>query len=1006
MGEREERARLGERQSPRDELLGLPFDLYERYALTRRLLPLLWEGRRRLRILDVGGLTSPLKQFVHEHAVFLADPEPPASHTPMALAFDGYVRASGTALPFADSSFDLVTAHDTLEHVPPQDRSRFIREAVRVSRGFVVLNQPVHHPDVEEAERRLMGYLRRVRTEDSPFLREHAELGLPTTEDIEAALRETGVPFVDIPNGNVALWLAVSVAKNYILALPDGAAAAEEIDRSFNSLLAHGDHAAPCYRRAYVIAAGSTGAPRLAPAAASLLAEARPAAQGIGALASLVASLGEHGAAVRELLRSYHEMSTSLRRDVLERDQLIETQRATLEDREAILVGKAEQVMEKDIAIARRDQAIAQRDRIISQYERSTAGRLVRALTRALNRAAPYGTRRRGVVSVVRQGLGVLAQRGFLGFLRWLVSVWRWVPALFRAPLAAPRLPTPADLDPGERPDPYQVWLGRNALTPDRVRELGEELARLEYRPTISVIMPVFNTDPRLLGEAIDSVRAQIYDRWELCIADDGSTERATRAMLRRYRRGDRRIKVVFLKQNRGIVAASNAALSKARGEFCALLDHDDILQPDALARVVRLLNEQPDLEYLYTDEDKMEVDGRRLDPFFKPGWSPDLLNSVNYCTHFSVYRKDLLDRVGRFRPGLDGAQDYDLILRATEATDRIGHVPWPVYSWRKAPGSVTHSEDAKPYAFEAARQALREAAERRGFEAEVGVGMIRGYYRVRYLIQGTPKVQIVIPTRDRVELLRRCIDSVRTRSTYSNYEILVMDNDSKDPATLEYLERFGGRAVRHPGPFNYSRIINAAAEHSRGDYLLFLNNDTEVLSPDWIEALLEHGQRPEVAVVGARLLYPDGKPQHEGIIVGSGDGLAGQVSSVRYFQLGIVVKNCSAVTGACMLTPAATFAELGGFEEQLGVAYQDVDYGLRALEKGYLVVYTPYATLFHELGGTRGTKSPSGGRPHPKEDEDFFRHRWEGFRDPYYNPNFDVDYPYELIPPHLLNAS
>ena len=981
-----------------DELLGLPFDLYERYAVTRRLVPLLWEGRGRLRVLDVGGHSSPLKQFLPEHRVILSDVQPPGSYSSLPLRHDGYVQASGWALPFPDASFDLVAAHDTLEHIPPDRRAAFIHEVMRVSRSFVVLNQPVHHSEVEEAERRLLAYLRELRPEEKRFLQGHAELGLPKTEEMEALLREAGAQFAAIPNANLALWLSVNVLKNYALAIPNGGQAADQIDRTFNTLLAHRDHLGLCYRRAYVIATAASGAGRLAPAAEAIQAQARSVPEAAQALGPLIDALQKQGAAVQALLRSYHEMSTSLRSDVLKRDRTIVEQRAVIADREAILVGKAEQIGEKDLAIARRDRAIAERDRLIAQFESSGGVRVSRKVRRAVDRVAPYGTRRRGPVAVAREGGRALARSGILGFLRWLLSVWRWVPALFRAPLAPPKVPAFPEAEPGQRPDPYQLWLERNALTPDRVGEMRTELARLSYRPTISVVMPVYDPDPQHLLEAIDSVRAQLYEKWELCIADDGSTKPEIRKLLRGYRRGDRRIKVEFLSQNRGIVAASEAALRRARGEFCGFLDHDDVLQPDALFRVVRLLNDQRDVDYVYTDEDKLDPDGRRVHPMFKPDWSPDLENSINYTTHFSVLRTSLLERIGGFRPGFDGGQDYDLILRATEATDRIAHLPWPVYSWRMAPGSVTHSHDAKPYAFDAGRRALAEAAERRGFPAEVDHGLLRGCYRVRYLIKGAPRVQVIIPTRDRVDLLWKCIASIRNRSTYSNYEIMIVDNDSREPETLDYLARHDGPVIPAPGPFNFSRITNLAAERAQGDFLVLLNNDTEVVSPDWIEALVEHAQRPGVAAVGARLLYPDGKPQHQGIIIGSGGGLAGQVEALTHLGLGRLVRNCSAVTAACMLIPTSVFRELGGFEERLGVAYQEVDFCLRALEKGYRVVYTPYATLFHELGETRRMSWTPGARPHPREDEDFFRQRWEGFRDPYYNPNLDVDRPYEIL--------
>ena len=990
----------------REELLRLPFDLYERYSVTRRLVSLLWAEGGPQRILDVGGHTSPMKQMLPEHRIFLVDVAEPGSLTHVPLRFDGYVQASGAILPFRDHAFDLVTAHDTLEHIPPELREGFIREVLRVSRGFVILNQPVYHPETEEAERRLLEYLARIRPEEHRFLKEHAEYGLPRTERVDAVLNDQGIPFASFPNGNLALWVTTNAIKNYALSFPNGGEAAEGVDRTFNTLLAERDLFGRCYRQAYVIAADQSLAGRLAGLEDSLRSSVRALAPGeeLQVLEGMMRGLESHASEVRDTLRKYHEMSTQLREDVLARDRTVEEVRSELHqrqlalnevtgelaDREAVLVGKEEQVREKDQAIARRDRLVAERDALIAGYEARWSVRAGKRMRRWFQRLAPPGSRRRGAVGVLRKGGATLTREGPLAFLRWLLAVWRWVPALFRLPPPAPKQIL---LDESRKGDPYQVWLERNRLSAGDLLRLRDEGERFSYRPRISVVVPVHNTDPVWLQEAVDSVRSQTYGNWQLCLADDGSSRKETVDLLRRYARRDRRIRVAFLPENRGISAASNAALALARGQFVALLDHDDVLRPDALHRVVEALNEQRDLDYIYTDEDKLELDGTRSDPFFKPDWSPDLLLSLNYVTHLSVFRRELLERVGGFREGFEGAQDWDLILRVTEQTDRIAHVPRPVYSWRKAPGSAAASDEAKPYAYRAAKRAIEEAIERRGMHGKVEDGVVVGYYDVRYGIRGEPTVAIVIPTRDRLDMLRRCIDSIRKRSTYANHEIVVVDNDSSEPETLEYLEAFDGRVIRQPGAFNFARIINGAAGQIDSEQLLFLNNDTEILSDDWIEAMLEHAQRPEVAAVGARLLFPDGKPQHEGVLVGPGDGLAGNIDTGRYFELGRTIRDVSAVTAACMMTRAEVFRELGGFEETLGVAYQDVDYCLRAREKGYLVVYTPLAVIRHEEGGTRGRT----GRTHPEADEDFFRGRWRGYRDPYYNPNLDIDRPFRL---------
>jgi GT2 family glycosyltransferase len=426
------------------------------------------------------------------------------------------------------------------------------------------------------------------------------------------------------------------------------------------------------------------------------------------------------------------------------------------------------------------------------------------------------------------------------------------------------------------------------------------------------------------------------------------------------------------------------------------LLDHDDELKPNTLYQVVKLLNENRDLDYIYTDLDHRSEEGQLKDPFRKPDWSPDLLTSCNYVTHFSVFSKAILDQVGGFRPGYDGSQDWDLVLRVSEATDRIAHIRASLYTWRQVSTSVAHSDEQKPWAHDAARRAIAAALDRRGVNARVEDGPYLGYYRVRYEISGQPKVSIVIPTRDKLELLSTCIESIRKLSTWKNYEIIVVDNGSTDESTLIYLETYGGKVVRHPGEFNFSKIINAGAAAAEGEYLLLLNNDTEVIEPGWIEAMLEHAQRAEVGAVGARLLFPDGTAQHEGVIVGPGDGLAGNIDYENYFGLGRCIHNASAVTAACMMVRREVFEELGGFEEALTVAYNDVDFCLRAGKKGYRILYTPYAQLRHYEAATRG---PSNGdrKAHPVADEEFFRARWAGYVDPFDPPSLKMDLP--LIP-------
>jgi len=528
----------------------------------------------------------------------------------------------------------------------------------------------------------------------------------------------------------------------------------------------------------------------------------------------------------------------------------------------------------------------------------------------------------------------------------------------------------------------YQQWLKRHAVTQDRRREMDQECARLTYRPLVSIITPVYNTPERWLRLAIESVQAQIYPKWQLCLADDASTDLHVGRVLSEYARLDDRIRLVALTENSGISGASNAALALAEGEFVALLDHDDELQPDALLEVIKVLNEQPDLDIIYTDEDKKTRDGRRISPFFKPDWSPNLLLSCNYLAHFLVYRRALLEKVGGFRSTFDGSQDYDLILRASEQTPHISHVPLPLYSWRMISGSAAASEQAKPYAYTAAKRALNEAIQRRGLTGRVEDTQVPGVYLVRPRIQREALVSVIIPTRDKGGLLMRCVEASTSHTSYPAYEIIVVDSSPEEPLPESLKTAVGAVVPYDRDVFNFSRAIKLGAAKAHGDYLLLLNDDTEALAHGWLEALLEHAQRPEVGVVGARLVDRHGEPQHEGIVLGIW-GLPAANLPFRHWSLGDCLRDCSAVTAACMMTRRDVFDTLGGFDEGMRLGWNDVDYCLRARQAGYEIVYAPAAVLRHDEGTTRGATRHL-------DDDAVFRQRWGSPEDPFYNANFD----------------
>jgi glycosyltransferase involved in cell wall biosynthesis len=537
------------------------------------------------------------------------------------------------------------------------------------------------------------------------------------------------------------------------------------------------------------------------------------------------------------------------------------------------------------------------------------------------------------------------------------------------------------------------MWLKQHQLKAVDIERMQAELERFTYTPCISIVMPVYNSEEIWLHRAIESVQSQIYSNWELCVVNDASTTSNIIRLLNSYAGSDPRIHVKHLSANRGIAGASSEALAMATGDFIGLLDHDDELTPDALWEVASRLNQNPELDLVYSDEDKLRADGQRVDPFFKPDWSPDLLLSMNYIAHFVVFRRTLLAAIGGFRSGYEGAQDYDLLLRFTERTHRVAHTPKILYHWRMSPTSTARSAGAKPFASESGRRALEDALRRRGQEASVEV-LAPGRYRAKYRIQESRLVSIIIPTKDQLRLLQQCVDSIEEKTSYDPYEIIIIDNNSINSETIHYLDGLSvkHRVLRYPHPFNFSAINNFGANQARGEYLLFLNDDTQVIEGEWLNALVEQAQRPEVGAVGAKLLYPDNSIQHAGVTLGICGG-AGHAfrklpnNRTTYFGLADLTRNCSAVTAACMAVPRKVFNEVGGFDEKLKVVYNDVDLCLRIRKQGYLIIYTPFAVLCHFESATRG-------RLRPTKEEDLFNRRWGDairIRDPYYNPSLTL---------------
>ena len=554
----------------------------------------------------------------------------------------------------------------------------------------------------------------------------------------------------------------------------------------------------------------------------------------------------------------------------------------------------------------------------------------------------------------------------------------------------------------------YAHWVQEfDTLTPRQLATLRQRATTLANAPLISVLMPVYNPPERWLVRAIESVRAQVYPHWELCVADDASTQPHVRAVLENFARLDPRIKPVFRSTNGHISAASNSALVAATGPFCALLDHDDELAPHALFCVAGLLGQRPDAEVVYTDEDKIDEHGHRFDPHFKPDWNPDLLNGQNYLSHLTVYRTATLRAAGGFRVGFEGAQDWDLALRVTDRVPpaQIHHLPRVLYHWRAIEGSTAMQLQEKDYTVQAARRALEEHFQRRG--ESVSLQPLPGchWHVRRSRPEPAPLVTLIIPTRNRRELLTACVESILAKTAYPNFELLIADNGSDDPELLAFYERMKARGrfevLSCPGPFNYSAINNRAVRHARGELVGLLNNDLEAMHPEWLDELVSHAVRPGIGCVGAKLYYPDLRIQHAGVITGLG-GVAGHAfkgftreePGTPQFRPHLA-HNVSAVTAACLVMRKAVYLEAGGLDEtNLAVAFNDVDFCLKVEALGLRNLFTPFAELVHHESASRGAEdSPEKVRRFQGE-IDAIKARWGDrlLNDPAYNPNLTLD--------------
>lgn len=926
-----------------------------RYWLVAEIISQLSDGNLKdKKIIDVGGNGSLLPEILKKKIDILDLPD---------NDYENYIQASALDMPIKDEAYDTVVSCDVYEHIPVKDRPKFIKELLRVSKDYVVLCGPMYKPESAAAEKRANEFFKDLTGRDHPWLEEHINYTLPKESELQEILRDKGYQYSKFDHGALLPWEMMT--KLNLMLIEQSVAQDEAIVSKINDLNSHytkslglKDFAEKGYRTIYVIQKQKTEKPLQ-------ILTAKPDPEILNKT-------------ILEATNILKEMIIGFRVQRMELDNLRSTTKSQAEHYQALA--------------AELNQIHTSRGWRALQVARRVA-RPTYALVRKTHLAKPIRLAKRATVKAVVK-----------------------IPVIKHA-VGLTRFELQKQNNQRHRRNEYRQWLQENKPTAIELQAQKTESKHFLKRPLISIIMPTYNTNELFLRDCLESVIAQTYDNWELCIADDASTNTKVIDIIKEYSAKDPRIKYVFRKKNGHISEASNSALKLASGKFVALLDHDDVLWPNALYEVVTLLNQKPDTDFVYTDEDKIDEKGlHHSDPFFKPAWSPEYLRSINYITHFAVIRRELVEKAGRFRKGYEGAQDWDLFLRITRQTDKIEHIPKILYSWRRSEGSTAMRPSAKNYAYENQKKVLLDDAEARGLKVRsLKWGVSQLMWNTEYEIKDQPKVSIIIPTKDKYTYIKKCLVSLKKKTTYKNLEIIIVDTGSTDKHVWRLYDNYKKKfkhmkVVKWNKPFNFALVCNYGATKATGEYLLFLNNDTEVITPNWVELLLQYARQSHVGAVGCKLLYPGGLLQHAGVVLGIGGndstpGVAAHLfpaypdkpvaDPVQSLYVG-GTRNFSAVTAACIMVSRAKFEKVSGFNGEFQIAWNDVDFCLKLVKAGWYNVYTPQVKLYHH-------ESVSVGVPGSKNrDLDVFNKEIELFgkkwgwdyinNDPYYSPHFRRD--------------
>ena len=991
--------------------MSFAFDQYQRYKHVEEIVNLIRNGNKSVKILEVGANEHKnLQKFLPLDEIMYLDIELP-DH----LKEDKqYILADATNMPeILDNSYDVVIALDVFEHIPGSLRDNFIAELHRVAAQGVIIAAPFNKTEVVDAEVRANEYFRQLYGSGFRWLEEHRENGLPDFIKTKSYYEKSGYSFTNFEHGSLEIWEKMMGLHFLFADKPTMHPNRLLIDDYYNKNVYPIDYSKSNYRTFFVSLNDELKIAELNKWIDGRIEHSKTAFEEVKHLNWLEEQL-KNVYAVKQmdglnnkvnetvhnlnvvkadlnhkiqinhdvLMHNINEIQTSVQSFMISQNEaLLADRKYLLESMKEIISSESNKLrLEINSNINQLSQMKSENDELRYQLQLKENHIVnIETLNDTMKRTKGWRALekfrtlknliKRNKHTIVPKVVNKVKTEGLKSTISTIES----------------------KLQNELQELPYNEWYIQNQLSTEDLKTIKDEIKLLKQKPLISIVVPTYNTPLNLLDEAIESVKKQLYTNWELCICDDQSPNKDVWERLQYHAKLDSRIKIIKSPDNLHIAGATNLAITLATGEYVGFLDHDDVLTEDALYEVVKVIN-KTNADVIYSDEDKLEMDGTYSDPFFKPDWSPDYLLSTNYICHFAVYRKTLGDSLGWIQKGYDGAQDYDFVLRFTELAENIQHISKVLYHWRKIPGSTAESFGSKSYAQIAGKNAVAAAIKRRGVDGVVEENVIPGHYIVKRNLTIEPKVSIIIPTKDKIDLVEVCVSSILAKTTYSNYEIIVINNQSEEKATYDYFEKMKDKlnVLNFDKAFNYSEMNNFAVEHTTGEFLMFLNNDTEVIEPDWLTRMVEHGVRSEVGVVGAKLLYTNNKIQHAGVILGVG-GVANHAflnlpkESHGYFGMLRDIRNCSAVTAACLLMRRDVFNEVNGFNERdLKVAFNDVDLCLKVRAKGYLCVWTPLALLYHHESATRT-------RDVDLTEVDYMIKTWsyELENDPYYNHNF-----------------